>query len=113
MIMPLNLLHRFTAIGARPAAIPLLDDTPNRATLRIVFNLAETCMNAALALRPARTLVETNSGVLALQNINRSFTGVTCTAAGFRAFLDRSRASCPVLQVCAGRHNEANACACN
>src|SRR5438552_10457174 len=63
MIMPVNLVDRFTAIRARSAPIPLLGNTPHRASLRIVFNLAETFLSATLALWPAGTLVEMNTYV--------------------------------------------------
>src|SRR6266700_1727101 len=76
VIMPVNLIDRFTAIGARSAAVPLLGNTPHRTTLRVVFNLAETFLSATLALWPAGTLVEMNSYVFALQNIARGFSGI-------------------------------------
>jgi hypothetical protein len=65
VIMPVDFLDRLTAIRARSAAVPLLGNTPHRAAFRIVFNLAETLLFAALALWPARTLVEMNSCVFA------------------------------------------------
>jgi hypothetical protein len=113
VIMPVNLLDRLTAIRARSAAVPLLRNTPHRATFRIVFNLAETFLLAVTGLWPAGTLVETDSCVFALQNIDRSFTAIHVHGRRVSRFWTSHEPLAPVLQVCAGRHNEANGCAGN
>jgi len=63
MVMPMNLFDSFTAIRTPSAAVPLLDNAPHRASLRIVFNLAETFLSAMFALWPAGTLVEMDTYV--------------------------------------------------
>jgi hypothetical protein len=86
MIMPLNFLDRLAAVCACSAAIPLLGNAPNRASLRIVFNLAETILSATFALWPAGTLVEVNTCVFALQNIASGSCGIHvhgCRLSGF------------------------------
>jgi len=81
--------------------------------LRIIFNLAETFLSAALALWPAGTLVEMNSHMLALQNIARSFSGIHMHGRRFSRFGTSYQALAGIFEVRAYGHNEAHECACN
>jgi len=108
VIMPVNLVDGFTAIRARPAAIPLLGNAPHRASLQIVFNLAETFLPAVLALWPAGTLVEVNSHVFALQNIARGFSCIHVHRRRLSRFGTSHQALARILQIGTYGLNEAN-----
>ena len=110
--MPLKLLDGLVAIRARSAAIPLLGNAPHRTTFRIVFNLAETFLSAALAVWPMGPLVETNSGLFALQNIDRSVTCLYVHGRRVSRIWTSHEPLAPVLQIRACSHYEANQRAC-
>jgi hypothetical protein len=58
-------------------------------------------------------LVETNSGVFAPQKIDRSFTRIHVHGRRVSRFWASHEPLASVLQVCAGRHYQANRGACN
>ena len=72
MIVPMNLFNWLMAIGAGPAAKPLLHNIPNVAAFRIVFNLAKARLPTVLTFRPARTPVQLKAPWSALCRLQRS-----------------------------------------
>src|SRR6516164_4640119 len=60
VIVPANLINGLLAVSAVSPPVPLLYAVPHQTSFRIVLNLGQALLPAVSALRPIRTLLQTD-----------------------------------------------------